>query len=123
MALARDRCLKRLHVVGGGLRVGHQCDGAVPTVCCRACAAFDLFRGVRPRLPKVRMQVNQCWQEGNRWVARAWVRSRRPAGECRRFAIAPGHRCDLARNDADRGNTGEPSDGINNPVVGKVHSQ
>ena len=69
------------------------------------------------------MQVDQRWQECNRWITGARVRTRHPTGARRRFAIAPGHRRDLARGDADRGNTGELSDGINHPVVGKVHSQ
>ena len=43
VVLARDRPVKRLHVVGGWLRVGHQRNGAVPTMCCGTRAALGLF--------------------------------------------------------------------------------
>jgi hypothetical protein len=69
------------------------------------------------------MQVNQCWQEYNGWIARARVRTRRPTLVCRRFTIAPGHRSDLARDNADIGDACEPSDGINNPVISEVRGQ
>ena len=46
MALARDRCAKRLGVIGGWLRIGHQCDGAVPTMYRGTCAALYILRCV-----------------------------------------------------------------------------